>query len=587
MSVGIVLVHGYTGSPEDMDLLAHELRISYGKDAVTQVALPGHDQNGAPDFDVDSFRGAVEAALTHYLNEGRTVIGIGHSTGGNLLLSAVHERRIHPDGLVLVAVPRVIDAGYGDRWRRHRSGKPDLPFRSVARMVTFINRLSRESIELSAPIFFLHGRDDVLVPHSQSFEWRKQLSSNGRVEIIPSVGHDAFKGPMGRQTTEAALRAVHDVLLLKSHEPDTGSLQRLIAVEPDVQRFMDRNPYCVGHLMSCPGVRKAVGIRTELQGVAQNDPVLANIEITTHCMLKCRYCARSIWDVEEAQMELGMFKEILSSLPNTYKITLVGLGEPLLHPRVADFVAEAASRGCKVSLVTNGMHLPPSLSRELLRAGLRGLTFSVDAVDRDGSDPYRGGFDYDRVISNIRGFVEYSEKTASTATAVFSVVSKASTPYLTRLADMVAGLGVKAMMVTDLNFERNTAGSLRANMDDDCEQDLKDFISRARSRNLVLLSVRGLEAFGIERRFHEYYVRTPSQIHTPSPKHTWCHSPWQTIPIGVRGDVTVCDCRPDEKIGNLLKTPLRRIWNDQRMIEHRTAMLSPDPPSVCRICPRF
>ena len=42
MSVGIVLVHGFSGSPDTLSLLAGKLAAEYGQDAVTSVCLPGH-----------------------------------------------------------------------------------------------------------------------------------------------------------------------------------------------------------------------------------------------------------------------------------------------------------------------------------------------------------------------------------------------------------------------------------------------------------------------------------------------------------------------------------------------------------------
>ena len=416
---------------------------------------------------------------------------------------------------------------------------------------------------------------------------KKHLFSNGRVTIVPSVGHDAFKGHTGSKTTDVVFRAIRDVLLLKSEAPETDALKQLISIEPDLERFVIRNPTSVGHVLRCPSGRIAAGSRPEFGGIAENEPVFANIEITTRCNLQCRYCGRSIWNIEEDQMEMEAFKQLLTLLPNTYKVTLVGLGEPLLHPHVVDFVAEASSRGCKVTVVTNGMCLTPSLSRELIRAGVHCLTFSIDAANQEISDKCRMGTDYEKVISNIRRFVEYSKKTPSVAAAVFSAISKKTAPHLESLADVVGSLGVRGLMVSDLNFEQNTADSLRANTDSHTGEYLKDFIGRALSKKLVLLSVRGLEAFGIEKRFRSYLVRSPAQIYNRSLTHTWCHSPWQTMPINVRGDVSLCDCQPDKKIGNLLDAPMRGIWNGGQMARHRTEMLGPNPPAACRICPRF
>jgi radical SAM protein with 4Fe4S-binding SPASM domain len=78
-----------------------------------------------------------------------------------------------------------------------------------------------------------------------------------------------------------------------------------------------------------------------------------------------------------------------------------------------------------------------------------------------------------------------------------------------------------------------------------------------------------------------------SQLHTRSQRRTYCFSPWQTIPVDVAGNVTLCDCQPDQVAGNLLREPLSDIWNGKIMREHRARMLSDNPPEACRVCPRF
>ncbi len=46
--VGIVLVHGYLGSPDDLELLAEDLRRRFGAEAVACPRLPGHGASTLP-----------------------------------------------------------------------------------------------------------------------------------------------------------------------------------------------------------------------------------------------------------------------------------------------------------------------------------------------------------------------------------------------------------------------------------------------------------------------------------------------------------------------------------------------------------
>jgi radical SAM protein with 4Fe4S-binding SPASM domain len=57
--------------------------------------------------------------------------------------------------------------------------------------------------------------------------------------------------------------------------------------------------------------------------------------------------------------------------------------------------------------------------------------------------------------------------------------------------------------------------------------------------------------------------------------------------VDVSGNAAVCDCQPENRIGNILKQPFSEIWNGNMMIDYRRRMPGPNPPEACMICPRF
>jgi radical SAM protein with 4Fe4S-binding SPASM domain len=85
----------------------------------------------------------------------------------------------------------------------------------------------------------------------------------------------------------------------------------------------------------------------------------------------------------------------------------------------------------------------------------------------------------------------------------------------------------------------------------------------------------------------DYLAVPASKIYNRSDTHQHCLSPWQTLPVNVEGDITICDCLPETKIGNLLYSPFSKIWNGIEFKAHRRKMRSSLPPAACRRCPRF
>src|SRR5512136_715315 len=85
-------------------------------------------------------------------------------------------------------------------------------------------------------------------------------------------------------------------------------------------------------------------------------PYSVQIEITTKCNLRCEMCSRSKEQAGavNSDMPLDLFNSIVGKLryPSRH-ITLVGLGEPLLHPQLFPIIRSAKERGLAVSLISN------------------------------------------------------------------------------------------------------------------------------------------------------------------------------------------------------------------------------------------
>jgi radical SAM protein with 4Fe4S-binding SPASM domain len=324
-----------------------------------------------------------------------------------------------------------------------------------------------------------------------------------------------------------------------------------------------------------------------LEAVAPHEPVFANIEITTQCNMKCTYCARTLLKRTVKTMSLETFRRILEILPHAYRITLVGLGEPLLHPNVIEMVAEASALGRRTALVTNAMCLDSSLSSELIGAGLQSIAFSIDCPNQGIASSLRPGTDLEKIIENIKQFVSASENASGLSKAVFSAVSIQTVRYLEGLIDLVSQLGVDVLMLTDLNYKQNMKYTLWKNIDQDIIETVRRALSYGFSRNLPVLSVHGLEEFGLAHRYRDFLLIPTEQLCRRSIRHQFCFSPWQTLPVNVEGHVTICDCQPENRVGHVFSNPFSEIWNGRKMQNYRRRMLSANPPETCKICPRF
>ncbi|MBI5211153.1 MAG: radical SAM protein, partial [Elusimicrobia bacterium] len=134
------------------------------------------------------------------------------------------------------------------------------------------------------------------------------------------------------------------------------------------------------------------------------------LALTHRCQCSCAHCGVKREDGER-RPELGR-REIVALLDD---FAALGVrcadffgGEPLLDPRLADYVRYAKRKGMKVVADTNGLLLDERMAAGLKRAGLDGLFVSLDSPRAEEHDRLRGvaGL-FDRVVAAARHCVRH------------------------------------------------------------------------------------------------------------------------------------------------------------------------------------
>ena len=128
-------------------------------------------------------------------------------------------------------------------------------------------------------------------------------------------------------------------------------------------------------------------------------PILLHYYITNRCNARCVFC--SIWQ-EQPKVD-AVLDDVIQNLRQARAagcrfVDFTG-GEPLLHPQLPDFLAQAKKFGFITSVTTNCL-LFEDRAREL--AGLVDLLhFSIDADNAELHDKIRGCESYNHVIRSI------------------------------------------------------------------------------------------------------------------------------------------------------------------------------------------
>jgi MoaA/NifB/PqqE/SkfB family radical SAM enzyme len=132
------------------------------------------------------------------------------------------------------------------------------------------------------------------------------------------------------------------------------------------------------------------------------------VEITTHCNLKCAACVRTvetnagIW--KNQHMELETFSNIISSSKPTECIVMMGIGEPTMNPHLPDFVSLAKQSGKfkTITYYSNGLARSTEYFKDLRDRGQNAITISVDSLDQAIANETRFGTNVEKLYRRLK-----------------------------------------------------------------------------------------------------------------------------------------------------------------------------------------
>jgi radical SAM protein with 4Fe4S-binding SPASM domain len=328
------------------------------------------------------------------------------------------------------------------------------------------------------------------------------------------------------------------------------------------------------------------------------DPALAppvprelQVEVTGACNLACRMClvryAPRIGRRSGA-MSVPAFRRLLEDLPDLERVTLQGLGEPLLAPGLLELVELCAERGIRVGFNTNGTLLTRPIADRLVAVGLSWLHVSLDGATAATYEGVRDGARFDVVRRNLEGLLEARRAAGGRRPRILLVFvamrrNVGDLPELVRLAH---GWGVDGVRVQNLSHsfdDTDPAGAyagIRAFAAEEAlwgdEGPEGDPFADARAL---------AQELGVDLRLPELTPADPE----PAPGRPGCDWPWRSAYVTHRGEIQPC-CMvmgsDRATLGRLEEgAGFAETWNGEGYREFRRRLSEPgDPPAVCQGC---
>jgi MoaA/NifB/PqqE/SkfB family radical SAM enzyme len=340
-------------------------------------------------------------------------------------------------------------------------------------------------------------------------------------------------------------------------------------------------------------------------GVRARAPREVQLEVTNRCNLDCDMCPRlTLLKVPEQDMSPETFEAVLGRLEAPESITLTGWGEPLMHPRLFDYIDRIHARfpGAAIGFTTNGHLLTDGIVTKILARPIGRVNISLEelpwapetapesapeapagatapAGDAGKKNPLKGHDNTvardghptpPKVVEHLRRFLERRNAQAARGepapeVRLQVVLFPGSGRIVERLVDFAADLGFQAVNVVRLDV-RGRPDLARPTWEEE-----RHLIALARAR----AEARGVPLGSVND--HGVLLRLASHA------DRFCMRLDNYIYVDVHGNVAPCCLLRSVRTGNLVEQTLDEVWNGEAM----RAFYAPGGHPACRGCDAF
>ena len=152
-------------------------------------------------------------------------------------------------------------------------------------------------------------------------------------------------------------------------------------------------------------------------------PVEYIVETTAKCNLYCPRCPRETHPQPKEDMPDAVFNALVDGAAQTGEhMMLIGLGEPLLDPKIFDRISYCERHGISTLLSTNGVLLDEETALRLLARPLAHITLSFDGASKESFEINRKGAKFERVRANFVRFARLKHEKKAKVQIVVQLV---------------------------------------------------------------------------------------------------------------------------------------------------------------------
>lgn len=304
--------------------------------------------------------------------------------------------------------------------------------------------------------------------------------------------------------------------------------------------------------------------------VLKSKPQRIVLELTNACNINCPMCGRNAADFKLTTMKYEWFEKLIPSFCATEEVTLMGWGEPTMHPKFVNMLEECHKHGIRKYFCTNGMLLD-ELQDTIFQTQVEIIAVSLDGTDSHTNELYRTGLDFDRVIKSLRSIVSYKRINNLNYPHINIVITvrKSNIHMLPDMIDLAADIGleeVKAVVMTV--FDESQIDEDLYNQHDLVSSNFREAEDRAKAKNILL-----------KLPYKQGEDLAGDSFHKP------CYAPWRDFFLRSDGYTTLCMHTPVKLFHIDKYQDFESMWNGPEFVDQRKRVNDKRKmDDACKIC---
>ena len=185
--------------------------------------------------------------------------------------------------------------------------------------------------------------------------------------------------------------------------------------------------------------------------LAPDGPFALQVEITSHCNLRCRMCpltsGTSSTAMSPGAVDEVVWNEMLRLARRARQVFVAGFGEPLTNRRCIELLRQLDDHDVQFTLVTNGLALTPAIAEELASMeGLAHVDVSIDSPDPDVYRSIRGG-NLRRALAGLANLMAAMPESRRARVSVSAVALRQNLASLPSFPALLRDVGVGSFIL--------------------------------------------------------------------------------------------------------------------------------------------